>query len=138
MSTGECDDYVQERPLDLSCWTFPLILHDDYLVQNNRSLHLPKNSEPAVLNHTISPMLSLRTSFESILSDLQVRHETYAELLKKNNPLKTCLALKFPAFTCEVKLDGERLLAHVHRGVVKVQVRFQYIEIVKRTAVCCF
>eukprot|EP00557_Chaetoceros_sp_GSL56_P004427 CAMPEP_0176497660 /NCGR_PEP_ID=MMETSP0200_2-20121128/11850_1 /TAXON_ID=947934 /ORGANISM="Chaetoceros sp., Strain GSL56" /LENGTH=1349 /DNA_ID=CAMNT_0017895703 /DNA_START=42 /DNA_END=4088 /DNA_ORIENTATION=- len=89
----------------------------------NRSLHLPKNSEPAVLNHTISPMLSLRTGFESILSDLQVRHGSYAELLNKDNPLKTCLALKFPAFTCEVKLDGERLLAHMHKGIVKVQTR---------------
>lgn len=73
-------------------------------------------------------MLSLRTSFESILSDLQVRHGVYAELLNKNNPIKSCLALRFPAFTCEVKLDGERLLAHMHRGIVKVQVRLIYMQ----------
>jgi ATP-dependent DNA ligase len=69
-------------------------------------------------------MLSMRTSFETILSDLQKRHKAFAEFLEKGDPLRSCLALKFPAFTCEVKMDGERLLAHMTKGVVKVQVRF--------------
>lgn len=71
-------------------------------------------------------MLSLRTSFETILSELQKRHRAYGELLEKGDPLRSCLALKFPAFTCEVKLDGERLLAHMQKGIVKVQVRFEF------------
>ncbi len=76
--------------------------------------------------HTIDPMLSLRTSFETILSELQKRHRAYGELLEKRDPLRSCLALKFPAFTCEVKLDGERLLAHMQKGIVKLQVRFEF------------
>ena len=88
-----------------------------------RGQHLPKNDEPAVLNHTIDPMLSLRTGFEKILSDLGQRHNAYADSLEKDDPLRSCLALKYPAFTCEVKLDGERLLSHMRKGVVKVQTR---------------
>ena len=64
----------------------------------------------------------MKTSFENILTDLQKRHRAYTEVLDKDDPLRTCLALKFPAFTCEVKLDGERLLAHMKKGVVKVHV----------------
>ena len=88
-----------------------------------RSQYLPKNNEPAALNDTIDPMLSLRTSFETILSDLQKRHAAYVNVLDKDDPIRTCLALKFPAFACEVKLDGERLLSHMKGGVVKVQTR---------------
>ena len=88
-----------------------------------RAQYLPKNNEPAVLNNTIDPMLSLRTSFETILSDLQKRHKAYADVLEKDDPLRSCLALKHPAFTCEVKLDGERILSHMKKGVVKVQTR---------------
>ena len=88
-----------------------------------RAQYLPKNNEPAVLNNTIDPMLSLRTSLETILSDLQKRHKAYADVLEKDDPLRSCLALKHPAFTCEVKLDGERILSHMKKGVVKVQTR---------------
>jgi len=88
-----------------------------------RSQYLPRNGEPAALSHTIDPMLSLRTSFEGILSDLQKRHKAYVETMETDDPQRSCLALKFPAFTCEVKLDGERLLAHLQKGVVKLQVR---------------
>lgn len=90
---------------------------------HNRAQYLPKYNEPAVLNHTIDPMLSLRTSFEMILTDLQKRHKAYADVLEKDDPIRSCLALKHPAFTCEVKLDGERLISHMKKGIVKVQTR---------------
>ena len=36
------------------------------------------------------------------------------------------LALQFPAFVCEVKLDGERILSHINRGIVTMQVCFRF------------
>ncbi len=88
-----------------------------------RRQHLPKAKEPAALNNTIAPMLSMRTSFDNFLVDIQKRHKSYTSVLEKNDPLKSCLALRHPAFSCEIKMDGERILCHVKRGSVKVQTR---------------
>jgi ATP-dependent DNA ligase len=70
----------------------------------------------------ISPMLAQRTSFESAMSDITERHRNFAKDLAEDAPGANSLALKFPTFLCEVKLDGERFLAHVNRGVVTMQV----------------
>lgn len=72
--------------------------------------------------NTIDPMLSEKTNFGNILSRLRQKQKQFAETLEKDNPAKSSLALTFPAFTCEVKLDGERMLAHMKKGVVKIQV----------------
>lgn len=64
----------------------------------------------------------MRTSFQSFLTDVQKRHRAYVDALDANDPLRRSLALMFPSFVSEVKLDGERILAHVKRGVVKLQV----------------
>ncbi len=73
----------------------------------------------------IAPMLSMRTSFENFLVDIQKRHKAYTDLLERDNPLKSnSLALKHPVFSCEIKMDGERILSHISRkGVVKIQTR---------------
>jgi len=94
----------------------------DAVENHNRIHHLPQSHEPATLNSTIAPMLSMRTSFESFLTDVQKRHRAYVDALDANDPLRRSLALMFPSFVSEIKLDGERILAHVKRGVVKLQV----------------
>jgi len=89
--------------------------------------HFPIASEPAELGHTIQPMLSNRTNFEAALSDIHTRHQQYMEALPNEDPanerLRSALALKFPTFINEVKLDGERMVFHVRRGVVTIQTR---------------
>lgn len=78
-------------------------------------------SHPATLGSVISPMFSARTTFESCMSLIASNH---AEYLKAAGKEKTqCLALKFPAICAEVKLDGERMLAHVVQGKVTLQTR---------------
>ena len=74
----------------------------------------------------ISPMLAQRTSFESAMSDITARHRNFEMELTEEDVGANSLALKFPTFLCEVKLDGERIVAHVNRGVVKMQVRRHY------------
>lgn len=88
-----------------------------------RMNHLPKSNEPAALNSTIAPMLSMRTSFDTFLVDIQKRHKAYTDLLEKDDPLRSSLCLKHPVFSCEIKMDGERILSHVKRGIVKIQTR---------------
>jgi len=95
----------------------------DAVENHNRTHHLPQSHEPATLNSTIAPMLSMRTSFESFLSDIRKRHQAYTNALDKDDPIRRSLALKFPSFVSEIKLDGERILAHVKRGVVTMQVK---------------
>lgn len=72
-------------------------------------------------------MLSNRTNYEAALSDIHTRHQQYMEALPDEDPanerLRNALALKFPTFINEVKLDGERMVFHVRRGVVTIQTR---------------
>jgi ATP-dependent DNA ligase len=56
------------------------------------------------------------------MSDITERHRNFAKDLAEEVTGANSLALKFPTFVCEVKLDGERFLAHVKRGVVTMQV----------------
>lgn len=73
---------------------------------------------------TISPMLSARTSFDKLLSDVGARHAAYVDSLPAEDPLRSNMSLKFPPFLCEEKFDGERIVAHVCRmGTVRLQVR---------------
>jgi len=67
---------------------------------------------PAVLGNTISPMLSRRTSFQTFLQELAQRHDQLDKALPAESPAKSCLAIKHPAFTCEIKVSC-RLLSHL-------------------------
>ncbi len=90
----------------------------------SRKEHLPKATEPAALNSTIAPMLSMRTSFDTFLVDIQKRHKTFTSILENVDPIKSCLAMKHPTFSCEIKMDGERILCHIKKGgSIKIQTR---------------
>jgi hypothetical protein len=75
----------------------------------------------ASLGNTISPMLSNRVSFANCITQLHSNHEEYlSKAILGHEPL----ALKFPAICAEIKLDGERLVAHItQNGVVTMQTR---------------
>jgi len=90
---------------------------------HNRTFHLPKSNEPATLNSTIAPMLSMRTSFEKFLLEIQERHKKYIDCMGKDDPLRSSLAMRYPTFSCEIKMDGERILSHIKKGIVKMQTR---------------
>merc|ERR1719330_160248 len=114
-----CDkEYLKRKKIELK-------REKDMLENHFRKMHLPKHHEPAALNSTIDPMLSVRTSFETFLVDIQKRHKSYRDSLDTDDPLRShSLALKYPAFSCEIKMDGERILSHITRkGVVKIQTR---------------
>ena len=59
---------------------------------------------PAILGNTISPMLSRRTSFQTFLQELAQRHDQLDKALPVESSAKSCLAIKHPAFTCEIKV----------------------------------
>ena len=63
-------------------------------------------------------------SFKTFLVDIQKRHKAYSDSLDNDDPIRSCLSLKFPVFSCEVKVDGERILVHIKNGTVKLQVIF--------------
>lgn len=67
-------------------------------------------------------MLSHRTSFESYLKDIAHRHHELDKVLPATSPAKSSLALKHPAFACEIKMDGERMLVHIKRGQITMHV----------------
>jgi len=86
--------------------------------------HMPRLEQYASLGNTLGPMLSAKTSFENVLRDMGHRHKEFANELPDNVAGKSSLALLFPAFLCEVKLDGERIIAHVSKeGKVTLQTR---------------
>lgn len=84
----------------------------------------PTDPDPVFLGNTISAMKSERTSFESLMADMQKKHAlVMKKKLEKDDPLKKSLALNFPAFVAEVKLDGERMIVHINRGKVTMHTR---------------
>lgn len=90
---------------------------------------MPRQDAHIFLGDTISPMLAHRTSFESAMTDIETRHRKFAKELSEeeedevSNKFANSLALRFPTFVCEVKLDGQRMLVHVKRGIVTMQTR---------------
>eukprot|EP00934_Nitzschia_sp_Nitz4_P002616 Nitzschia sp. Nitz4//scaffold52_size167869//42917//46816//NITZ4_002267-RA/size167869-processed-gene-0.92-mRNA-1//1//CDS//3329554008//2606//frame0 len=76
--------------------------------------------QPAALGNTISPMLSSRVTTSDCMTKLEYNHREY----RKKSLHPECLALKFPAICAEIKLDGERIVAHVQaEGQVTMQTR---------------
>lgn len=78
---------------------------------------------PSKIGLTISPMLSRRTTFHTFLKEIAHRHSQLEKALPAESPAKSCLAIKHPAFACEIKMDGERDLIHIKRGIVTIQTR---------------
>lgn len=89
----------------------------------NRLNHSPKCPEPAVLGGTLSPMLAIKVYPNNTLLKLRERHISYLDKLEKKDPLRSSLAMKFPAFLAEIKMDGERMIIHVEKGKVKMHTR---------------
>jgi hypothetical protein len=78
----------------------------------------------AVLGNTIAPMLALKVYFRDAMAELCRGHRVHAKKEFKDDPGKlNLLPLKNPAFICEVKLDGERMVVHVKRGIVTMHTR---------------
>ena len=50
-------------------------------------------------------------------------HKEFNKTLPMGIAGKDCLSLVFPAFLCETKLDGERIIAHIKRGIVTLHSR---------------
>jgi hypothetical protein len=79
----------------------------------------PGNHDPVCIGILTSTMRSERTSFEGCMADLSDRHRAVradTKKLSKDDPVRESLALKFPAFMAETKLDGEldnRMIAFV-------------------------
>ena len=90
---------------------------------NNESIWEPQ-IQPAELGNTLSPMISIRSSFDKLMTQTQLHHEAH---LKKFYPpsAKTHkpLSLQFPALTAEIKLDGERMIIHINNGRVTMNTR---------------
>lgn len=80
-------------------------------------------SEPAVLGNLISPMLSTKTTFATCIGDAQKNHAEFLKSCPSDAPVTAALALKFPALAVELKLDGERIVAHVKNEIVTLQTR---------------
>lgn len=80
-----------------------------------------------------APMLSDRTNFPQLLTDLKKRVLNNPAVLKiaagctpaayKERLQAMPLNLKHPPFLAEIKLDGERMMFHVKRGIVQVHSR---------------
>mmetsp|Transcript_7253 Transcript_7253/g.11900 ORF Transcript_7253/g.11900 Transcript_7253/m.11900 type:complete len:1401 (+) Transcript_7253:1066-5268(+) len=92
-------------------------------LEGSRADWMTRSTLPAKLQQTISPMLSLRTSFETFLTEVADRHHKLDNILPDEASSKSCLAIRHPAFACEIKMDGERDLIHIKRGEVTIQTR---------------
>lgn len=81
------------------------------------------SNESVSVGVMLEPQLSAKTSFANAISDTSKNHNEFRKRLDDEAPLKSSLALLFPSFMCETKLDGERIIAHVKRGIVTLQSR---------------
>jgi DNA ligase-4 len=85
--------------------------------------YMPRSSAAIAINQMFAPMLSKRSSFESVLYDLSDRHATFLKEGEFINDAAKSLACSFPTFCVEVKLDGERMIVHIHDGIVRMHTR---------------
>lgn len=95
------------------------------VVQVGVSSYMPSFPLSIEIGVLFSPMKSERTGFQRVLYDVSKRHRGFLDSEEgKNLGLDSCLAMKHPAFCIETKLDGERMLVHIHRdGRVKFHSR---------------
>jgi len=93
------------------------------VMESYKSDWMPPNPHSVVLSRMISPMRGGRTSFETFLYEVAQRHHQLDKILPKQSKAKGCLAITHPPFCAEVKMDGERHLVHVNRGIVTIQTK---------------
>jgi ATP-dependent DNA ligase len=91
--------------------------------QGRESIWEPQ-MQPAELGNIISPMISIRSSFEKLMTQTQAHHEAHLKKFYRAsaNTYKP-LSLQFPALTAEIKLDGERFVIHINEGRVMMNTR---------------
>lgn len=88
--------------------------------------YMEGSSEDIEIDKMFGPMLSVRSSFESVMYDLSFRHAKFLKEWQGGdllNEASMTLACKFPTFCMEVKLDGERMIVHIKNGIVKMHSR---------------
>mmetsp|Transcript_6990 Transcript_6990/g.17073 ORF Transcript_6990/g.17073 Transcript_6990/m.17073 type:complete len:755 (-) Transcript_6990:3498-5762(-) len=78
--------------------------------------------QPAELGNTLTPMISMRSSFDKLMTQTQVHHQAYLKKFYRTKTHKP-LSLLFPALTAEIKLDGERMVIHINNGRVTMNTR---------------
>ena len=110
-------------PVWLSNYSERCRIRDKILLQHKRMNYMPRVDEDISIETTLSPQLSSRTSFSNIMSEIGKHHKDFAKMLSEGIPGKESLAIKFPSFLIETKLDGERMIVHIKRGVVKLHSR---------------
>ena len=92
---------------------------------NSADYRWEPQDQPAVLGNVISPMKPVRVSFENCMAKIQQNHQEYLKSLPASTPseVRNALALQFPVFCAEIKLDGERMLYHIQDGKAVAQTR---------------
>jgi hypothetical protein len=95
------------------------------VAQVGLSSYMPSFPLSIEIGVLFSPMKSERTGFQRVLYDVSKRHRGFLDSDEgKKLDLDLSLAMKHPAFCIETKLDGERMLVHIHRdGRVKFHSR---------------
>jgi hypothetical protein len=98
---------------------------NDGVVQVGLSSYMPTFPLSIEIGVLFSPMKSERTGFQRVLYDVSKRHRNFLISDEgKKLGLDSSLAINHPAFCIETKLDGERMLVHIHRdGRVKFHSR---------------
>lgn len=85
--------------------------------------YMERSAGQAILGNTIAPMLAQRTYFASALADLSNVHRDAMKGFHRDDPRRKLLPMKYPTFCAEIKLDGERIIAHVKQGIVTMHTR---------------
>ena len=104
------------------------------------STYLVRAMAAVVFGTPLSPMFSARTFSDRLMNEISARHRAFAAKEKsestseKPSPAADSLSFRFPAFSIETKLDGERMIVHLSRdGIVKIHSRmgnwYRYVVI---------
>ncbi|KAL3784062.1 hypothetical protein HJC23_013277 [Cyclotella cryptica] len=78
----------------------------------------PTGNSKDGITHAILPDI-----LRFLLKDIAHRHRELDKVLPASSRAKSSLALNHPAFACEIKMDGERMLVHIKRGIVTMHTR---------------
>jgi len=115
-------------------------LEEKLLLFRNNMLRMPCYLEEVQIGSTIRPMLSKRTNCSHVLIDMERMKDEFVFCKEDDETkLKRLLPIQFPTFICEIKLDGERMIVHVRRGIVTMHVRLYniYLYIVSLLSFAC-
>ena len=94
---------------------------------NDLSSYMLTSAAALSFGKPFTPMSSARTSFDSVLDDISRRHRAFAQAQQEAQSLEEpstaaqSLSFRYPAFSVETKLDGERMIVHLSKdGIVKI------------------